>query len=289
MNIEPRQNLASIDHYKVVRENERYVISQFYERDNPEGAILAQQIQGESYVAAGYVYPSALDELGRLQPELDRSRGDNVEYYLATPKQLEMSPANMGSLRVITIPDGGTLEDLAAYRYSKAILSDDVEAMLQSFIAEQGTQGVKEICALAMTNEATPLVSFELLRDITQAAIRAKSDERWLITFTAHAHGVFLRRYGASVMQQVGDPVPVDVGDERTSDELRLIPTLIHPGQLLENVLHDIKTTLHTTERMRLSNTLVFMADGLDEDSLSADVLEYIQRIKETKQQRVAA
>lgn len=289
MNIEPRQELATIDHYTVVRENERYAISQFYERDNPEGAILAQQIQGESYVAAGYVYPSALDELGRLQPELDRSRGDNVEYYIALAKHPEMSPRNMGSLRVITIPEGGSLDDLAAYRYSKHILSKEVDTMLQSLVVERGTQGVKEICALAKTNEATSLVSFELLREITQAAIRGESEEKWLITFTSHAHSVFLRRYGASVMQQVGDPVPVDVGDERTSDELRLLPTLIHPGQLLENILHDIKSTQITTEKILLSNTLVFMADGLEETHLSADVLEYIQRIKETKQQKVAA
>lgn len=289
MNIEPKQHIASIDHYTGVRENERYAISQFYEQDNPEGAILAQQIQGESYVAAGYVYPSALDELGRLQPELDRSRGDNVEYYIAAAKHPEMSPRNMGSLRVITIPEGGSLEDLAAYRYSKDILSDEVELLLQSLIAEHGRQGVKEICALAKTNEATSLVSFELLREITQAAIREKSEEKWLITFTSHAHDVFMRRYGASVMQQVGEPVPVDVGDERTSDELRLVPTLIDPGHLLENILHDIQTTRIVTEKIRLSNTLVFMADGLNETDISAEVLEYVQRIKETKQQKAAA
>jgi hypothetical protein len=289
MSIEYTTSPKSIDRYVADRENERYVIEQFYERDNPAGALLAHQIQGESYVAAGYVYASALDEYGRLQPELDRSRGDDVKYYLALPKDPQSNPRNMGSLRVMSIPKGGTLDDLAAYRYSKAMLDPEVDDILKRTIEQNGISSVREICALAITEKATSLASFELLREITQAVICEKSDEKWLITFTAHAHRVFLKRYGASVMQQVGSPVPVDVGDERTSDDLRLVPTLIHPGQLLENVLNDIQSSVGQAEKTRLSSTLVFMADGLSESLLSPEVCEYINYIKIAKQQRVAA
>ncbi|HEV7951790.1 MAG TPA: hypothetical protein VGO98_00225 [Candidatus Saccharimonadales bacterium] len=289
MNIEYTKNLKSIDRYVANREHERYTVEQFYERDDPAGALLAQQMQGESYVAAGYVYASALDEYGRLQPELDRSRGDNVRYYLALPKDPEINPRNMGSLRVITIPEGGSLNDLAAYRYSQGLLSPDTDVMLQDMVKHNGRESVREVCALALTKEATSLASFELLREITQAAIREKSDEKWLITFTSRAHNVFLKRYGSRVMQQVGSPVPVDVGDDRTSDDLRLVPTLIHPGQLLENILEDIKSTNSLAEKTRLSSTLVFMADGLDGDDISPVVREYTSYIKSTKRQKVAS
>lgn len=289
MNIEYTYNLKSLERHVPSRENERYTIKQFYESDNPEDALLVQQIQGESYVAAGYVYESALDEYGRLQPELDRSRGDTVKYYLATPKDPAANQKNMGSLRVMAIPEGGTLEDLAAYRYSKGMLIPEVDAMLQDMIESRGTSSVREVCALAITSEATSLASFELLREITQDAIREKSDEKWLITFTSHAHNVFMKRYGVSVMQQVGLPVPVDVGDERTSDELRLIPTLIHPGELLDNILYDVTTTNSPAEKTRLSGTLAFMADGLDQSQMSPEVYEYVCFVKNAKQNKEAA
>lgn len=289
MSIEYTTSLKSIDRYIADRENERYVIEHFYERDNPAGALLAQQMQGESYVAAGYVYASALDEYGRLQSELDRSRGDDVKYYLALPKDPEADPRNMGSLRVMSIPEGGSLDDLAAYRYSKSMLAPEVDDMLKHMVERDGCESVREVCALAITEKASSLASFELLRDITQAVIREKSDEKWLITFTSHAHSVFLKRYGTSVMHQVGSPVPVDVGDERTSDDLRLVPTLIHPGQLLDNVLNDIRASVGPAEKTRLNSTLVFMADGLTESDLSVQVKEHVDYIKSIKRQRAVS
>lgn len=55
-------------------------VSSFTREQDPDRAVRVEQIHGEAYVAAGHVYESALDELGRLDNSnaefiLDKARG----------------------------------------------------------------------------------------------------------------------------------------------------------------------------------------------------------------------
>ena len=63
-----RTEYVDLPDYEFSRKHADFDIISFTERTNPEAAFRAQQVQGESYVASGFVHESALDEFGRLQP-----------------------------------------------------------------------------------------------------------------------------------------------------------------------------------------------------------------------------
>ena len=279
--IKQTHEVADFEAYKfeAVRQNEDFSIVRFTEEQYPEGALRAQQIQGESYVTKGFVFETALDEYGRLMPELDRSRGSNVEYYWATSKKENTSgEKGQASLRKISSPEGGALEDLAAYRYCRDTIDPLAEDLLRQSVAEDGGSSIKEIAALSKTNNASSHVSFELLREITQESIRNDTHEKWLITFAQSAYTSLHARFGGVTLQVVGEPVAVDVGDERTSDELRLIPTLVEPCLSLDGIVDAIHLAKTPLERKRLCEGLLFMVDGLEDQYLSEAVKECIGR-----------
>lgn len=255
---------------------ESYNIISFTEATNPGCALRVQQIQGESYVTAGFVFASGLDSHGRLQPELDRSRGDNVTYYYAQSIENTSPNDDEGSVRVVDIPEGGGIEDLAAYRYSKATLTPEMDAYLHTLVAESGTSAVREVAALAHTDDANPLVSFELIRHIIQEAIVKKSDETWLITFAPSAYKAVRKNFGDKVMHVVAEKVQVDVGDDRTSSELWLQPVITRPIDVLDNLVKELKSDdISESHKTTIFRTFVFMLDGLDDVYLSGEVRDY--------------
>ncbi len=284
MPIELFPDLESIsidDHedFEILHQYELYKIESFTQAENPAGAIRLQQIQGESYENEGYVYSSGLDKLGRLHADLDRSRGKDVIYYLAEPIKHEEGRANEAGLRVKAVPEAGRLEDLAAYRYSKDALSPGAEAMLRSAMAERGNGNVKEIMALGKTNDASSMASFELMRRILQEAVVGKTEEKWLITFTEKAFKSVQERFGEAVVKAMGDPVAVDVGDERTSGTLRLVPTIIDPCHVLENLKSGILSEPDNSKKAILAQTLFFTADGLNDEQVGSDVKEFMDAL----------
>lgn len=264
---------------------ERFRIETFTEYENPAGAVRAQQIQGESYVAAGFVYESALDQYGRLDETLDRSRGPNITYKLATA--INSDPDNrekdQASLRINSIPRGGQLDNLTEYKYCKDVMSIETELELRQLIAERGTDAVKGIAALSKTNEAHPTAPFELIRDILQEAIRDDTGETWLITFAKPAFDAVKKNFGDRAMHQIAEPVAVDVGDDRTNDELRLIPCVIRPCEVLDGLVQDIKEEADDHRRMSLVRSLYFVADGLKEQEMSQSVNETIAFIEKLR------
>lgn len=260
---------------EIEHQHEQYSIQTFTEKDNPAGAFRAQQLQGESYVSAGFVYPTGLDIHGRLLPELDRSRGDDVLYKLAT--SINGDPEDQAALRIIGLPEGGMIEDLAAYKYSKNDLFDGAKEALEMHIAEYGAESVREIAALSKGNKAGDLSSFELIRNIVQEAVRDETNEAWFITFAKPAFDAIQRNFGPRSLTQIGNPVQVDVGDPRTSDKLRLIPTIIKPCNVLDGVIHDIDDFGHDpAQQKRLIRTLMFLADGMKQEEMSPEVYERV-------------
>lgn len=276
-----RLPIGMIDHAireqrEITHKFENYTIQTFTETNNPSGAFRAQQIQGESYVAAGFVYPSGLDEYGRLLPELDRSRGDNVTYKLATA--INGDPADQAALRIIPLSEGGRLEDMAAYKYCKDDLFEGAAEALELHIAEYGPESLKEIAALSKADKAGQLSSFELIRNVVQEAVRDETNEAWLITFAKPAFDAIQKNFGPRSLTQIGNPVQVDVGDPRTSDKLRLIPTIIKPCQVLDGLLLDLDEAEPVSDQHRIYvRTLLFLADGMKESELSEAVYDRVK------------
>ena len=279
---------AVMERREIKHQHEKYHIQTFTERSNPEGAFRAQQIQGESYVAAGFVYQSALDEYGRLQPELDRSRGDNIIYKLATAIDHGQGNVDLdqASVRINPIPKGGRLDDLTEYKYIKDVMSIEAELELRQIIAERGTDAVKGLAALSKTNEADQISSFEIIRNIFQESVQDKTDETWLITFAKPAYIAIRNNFGERAVTQIAEPVAVDVGDDRTDDNLRLVPCVIKPGEVLDGLVKDITEASDIKRQMTLVRSLYFLSDGLKPDEMSDTVnntIAFLDKMRESQ------
>lgn len=271
---------------EILYRQSRYSIKNFTERDDPAGALRAQQIQGESYVAAGFIYPVGLDKDGRLNAELDRSRGDTVEYYMALGDRDDPTSEGRASLRVISIPEDGRLDDLPAYRYCRDALSDDVREALEQTAAHDHL-AVREIAALCKTTDTPALASYELMRALIHDGIHRERDELWLITFADKAYGPITDYFGAQAVRQVGTPVAIDVGDERTSDELRLIPSVVQPLHMLDTMLDEIEQDTQNGQESRVirrkEQGLVMLADGLEAPFISSRVENFVAQLHNEK------
>lgn len=277
---------------EILYRQSRYVIKSFTEIDNPEAALRAQQIQGESYVAAGFIYPDGLDRDGRLNAELDRSRGDDVEYYMAFANSDDPASEGRASLRVISIPEGGTLDDLPAYRYCQDTISDDARTVLQQAVAHDRFS-VREIAALSKTTDTPALASYELMRAVIHDAIQRDHDEMWLITFADKAYGPITDYFGAQALRRIGSPVAIDVGDRRTSDELRLIPSIVEPLYMLDTMLDEVESDRANGGDLRMirrkEQGILLIADGLEPPMISPHVANFVARMYDEKSKAAKA
>lgn len=267
-----RIEYVNLPHYEFDRVHADFEIVSCTERSNPQAAFRAQQIQGESYVASGFVHESGLDEYGRLQPELDRSRGDNVAYYLATSKRDSHVQA---AVRVVGVPEGGTLHDIAAYRHSVNVMRPEYREFIEQY--EQRMDGkVQEVAALSNTGGPASVGSFELIREVFQRAIRDDSPNLWIITFAPVAYKSIRNRFGDRVVECISaESIEVDKGDNRTSSELRLTPVVVQTDKVLDNLLLSIEEAPSARHAVPFAATLHFMADGLGEDELPSRVREF--------------
>ncbi|MGB4762306.1 MAG: hypothetical protein WBP12_03015 [Candidatus Saccharimonas sp.] len=261
--------------------HEQYDITSFTEEEWPEGAFRAQQIQGESYQTAEFICATARDEDGRMHPDLDRSRGSNVTYFLANPKRVIEGRSNQGAMRIVDVPVNGTVRDLAAFRYSESTMHPNVAAMLRAKVEKEGPGSVREVGALSHTDDGSTRASFELIRLAVQQAIRGKTEELWIITFAPRAYRSIIARFSPNTVLQIGAPVAVDVGDPRTSDSLRLTPVLIDPCRLPDQMVDYLLSDMADERGKRyVVGTLYAVLDGLRVDELSDYVKEYIASLE---------
>lgn len=179
-------------------------VSSFTREQDPDRAVRVEQIHGEAYVAAGHVYESALDELGRLDNSnaefiLDKARGSTREteviYLHAVPAEPLSGSQGEGGLRIVGISAVGSIDDLSAFKAAKPSMGLAHQRKLYDAIEDLGHGGVKEIAALSVTADALPRCRIrssgrfcacttepaKIDNHICHASIRQDGDEFWSI------------------------------------------------------------------------------------------------------------
>ncbi len=250
--------------------------SHFTERTNPEKALAVQQLQGESYFDEGYITEEGLDEYGRLKSYLDQARGDSVRYVTA-----EINGEVMGAVRQIQIPPGGGLQDLPSYNKSVGSMFPEYRQLLESEADSIVGRGVIEISSLSRKKNAPPSVLLEVIREIFQQEIRAKSDVVWLVTATDNSFNMLRSRYGKRAVVPIGDRIPVIEGDPVTK-EVGLQPSIIEPGRVFEGMALSVNEEENPVQKKRLLKSLAFLADGLsaNDGEIPMSVVELIEERK---------
>lgn len=254
----------------------RYNIHAFSRDENPLRAVRVEQIQGEAYVAAGYVHNSALDDLGRLDnsnPDyvLDKARGSTasteVLYLHAAPAEPERDRRDEGGLRVVNITPTASLDDLVAFNVCRESIGPIHRRWLYEAIEKFGPQSVKEITALSLTNDADHTVSYALIREALHRALRGATNEYWIITFAMPAYLKMRKKFGDLAVPQLGRTIYAHRNDDfRTSNDLLLVPTILRTTHFLENIARSSMSADDKLTARQQFNTLRYFAAGLDKD-----------------------
>ena len=246
------------------RAYEPYVVESFTELDDVERAHDMQRMQGESYVAEGYLDQSVLETDGRLPECLDHSRGDHVTYFHAKPGLEGLKGEASG--RVIDFP----LQSLFAY-------SLDIFPKYHDQLNEMQASGrpIRELGGISLRGEAESIASFSIVREVIQRAIRHSSNEIILGSQTDHALHGFRMMFGDTAVKRIGDSTILNTG---MGHEVKLTPVMADICKTPDSMIKTIQSAA-TESRMRskLVRSLGFLVDGLYRNEVSEDVNDFLE------------
>lgn len=245
---------------------EPFAIRIFNESGDPEAALRMQQMQAESYVRFNIAPQSAVEPDGTLSKDLDHARGDHVTYYHATPNM----PGILGeaSARVIN----GAITSLPAYTGCLDAIYPEYKDVLND-MAEDGMT-FREVGAVALTKGTSSIATFSIVRDVVQDAIRNDRSEVLIGRQTQHALNGFKAMFGSIAVKTIGTGSVLQAGEDMT---VELTPVFAEATKSLDNLLAEIKQP-ETDEKIRgkLTQSLMFLMDGLYKSEVSDEVNEYI-------------
>lgn len=246
----------------------------FTELTDPEAVTRVQLLHAEGYLSMGFVTPAALtleglsDAIiatgthGRLVEELDHARGPQVQYHTSSEVG---NPDNAATLREYNLSPGQTHEAIPAWQLSGHALTPANRMLVKNVSPTR----LKEICALARGEHATPRATLAVIRGAIHNAIGNK--DIWFSTLVTNSYESLVRRFGEANLEAVGHAVTID--DERVNPDLTLTPIFLRPDDFLDNLVTAYNwSDLRSAERRRFGESLLFFSDGLEPDKMSARV-----------------
>lgn len=249
-----------------------YEINNFTEASNPELAQLAWGIHAWGYENHGFVKDGAAQNKV-FDEGLDKSRGPNVDYKIAFrfPNLLdsEIDPLqglDAATMRKINLTQGGTVLDLPGYRMSRDKINPHVAYMLENM--EDADERLKEITALAGTQESSPLAVFELIRDEIHESIGKK--QVWFYSIVSGTLDSLAENLGTKAMRRVGDPVSID--DSWVQEEIRLVPVITDVDNFIRDIYDAAMSETDPRLKAKQLKSFIFYSEGLGSDKLDADL-----------------
>lgn len=248
-----------------------YRISHFNESDNPEKVHLAWRIHAEGYETMGFVKPTAVTPEGYLNETIDKARGPLVDYYVGISKQdvSVATPKNLdaATVRKISLPDGGTVEDLPAYKLCASSLYPEERKYLLEL--DDAQDRLKELGALARTPSAHPISIFELLRNARDEVLGKR--EIWFSSIVSSTYDSLVDAFGNIAVRQVGEPVVLD--DESVESSVKLVPIIVDVDAFIDNIYSAVKQEVSSDGVRKKMRSLLFLAEGLRDDELGEDIV----------------
>ena len=198
---------------------------------------------------------------------------------MATPK--DGDPTRQASLRVIDIPHGGQPDDLPAFEYGKTTMYSGYEDILRQ---ASSTGRLREVSSLSLAEGASPLASFELIRQIIQEAIKKNTNETWIINFVTSAQDSLAANFSPNTMARIGEHLMIGEGDDDISDDVKLVPVMIEPCKIPDQMVEYLKNdSVEQPDKIRVLKTLHFVLDGLEGREISDDVRRYVHALQQVQ------
>lgn len=156
--------------------------------------------------------------------------------------------------------------DLPGYQMSRDYIDSDVSDALESM--EDADKRLKEITALAGTQESTPLAVFELIRDEMHASIGKR--EVWFYSIVSTTLDSLAENLGTKAMQKVGDPVPID--NPWVQEKIRLVPVVTDVDTFIRDIYDAAMSESQPRLKAKQLRSFLFYSEGLGSDKLDADL-----------------
>lgn len=246
----------------------------FNQLSDPELVGTALRVHAEGYTTMGFVSEDAVASDGTLDETIDHSRGCFTDYYLAVNPQ---NPRDMATMRKISVPPAGSVEDLPAYSLSKDGFYPEGINYLHDL--ESSGFSVKEIAGLARTKEAPSSSVYELLRRVFQEAL--DKDEAWFFSIVSDTYESITRYFGKTAFRVLGDDVKID--DHRVSERIQLKPAILMPSTFFKSLIRDIETAERPKPQMKLLGMFIYLSDGLTDQAMGDEPAEYRRRLLSMK------
>ena len=251
-----------------VTRHDAYIHVTATELTSPDMVAEALKIQGEGYYRFGFVGDDGIEQDGPLKgaliPELDKSRGPYTDFYLAINPDTA-KPNDVATMRKRHLAPGETFDDLPTGSLARPALTAEGKALVDS--VENPDIHFKEIGGLA----GNPRGVYEIIRNRIQEA-RGK-EEIWFFSIVSSTFDTMVRRYGRSNFTVIGENFAID--DDRVNDAITMVPAIVSPDRFIENVLADYRTAQVEGDELaqrELRKSFLFLTDGLDEQSLGAEL-----------------
>jgi len=236
---------------------------------DPDLVKQALRIHAEGYVTMGFVKEEAVAQEGILDDAIDHSRGCFTEYFVATNPN---NSKDMATMRKISIPTTGSIEDLPAFELTKEALYSDSVTQLKE-LAHRGYD-IKEIAGLSRTKEASSFAVYELLRSVIQDALY--KDEVWFFSIVTTTFFSLRKYFGKSAFHVMGDDVKIN--DHRVNDRIKLKPVILIPSTAFLEMIQEIESMPDNASRKKIIGVFNYFTEGLEPESLDSKVADFINR-----------
>lgn len=243
-----------------------YSYDKFTEGDNPNRAYLARKIHAAAYLGEGFINPNAITETGELVAELDKLRGDGVEYYIGQTKdEVGISTIRKGDAQL-----WGGFEFLPGYKLCADVISPEAKATLVA--AEAEGRPIKEIGAFGHIPEVSSEAGLEILRDVIQEA--QGTDEVWFFSMVAPKLKKLQYIFGPLAIRSIGEAITIN--DERTKG-VQLAPAYVDMRTFYDDIYAAIVTEPDARKRERYVRYLRYFTEGYPSEKLSEAVQNLIK------------
>jgi len=240
------------DHYKYVKSTEK---------SSRAHALLARQVHAASYLGEGFINDDAVDQFGQIMPDIDKARGESVDYYLGFNAHGDA----VSTLRKVSMAEGEGIESLPGYQLCKDTLSDTGRSLLDDAI--QGSRPIREISSFGHVPKESAIAGLELLRHVLQESYG--TDEVWFFTMVTQKYQTLVNLFGPKVVRKIGEEVPII--DARVGD-VSLTPAYVDTTRFFDDIKDGILEENDVRKRKRLLGSLRNFAKGVARETLSDEV-----------------
>lgn len=244
----------------VTARQDRYYHLKFKGQDNQELAEEAWRIHAQGYLAMGFVKTGAVTPEGFLTTDIDKARGDEVDYFLALNPNQETDCATM---RKINLVPGEDFRDLPAFKITSDKLSPTGIDLLSHLQVDD--YQIKELGALARTPNSNPIAIHEIFRSALHDSLGKK--EAWFFSIVSSTFDSLAKSFGPDNFVVIGEDTPID--DPRVSEQVVLRPAILFPDRFIDTLLISYLATDDPKTKHGLLRSFLFFTDGVPEDRIS--------------------